>query len=182
MTDPAGSDRGEAVFVISGPSGAGKSTVGHLLAGRFARGVHIEGDIFRRFIVAGREEVTSAATPAALRQIWLRYEIAAAAADIYFKRGFTVVIEDVVAGPFLPEFLRHIKSEPCHLIVLMPSRDTVAARERDRGGGGYARLSVDELYGLFDTGTPRLGVWIDSTSQTPEQTVEEILRRTATAS
>ena len=180
MTDGA-ADRGEAVFVISGPSGAGKSTVARLLAGRFARGVHIEGDIFRRFIVTGREEVTSAATPASLRQVWVRYEIAAAAADTYFKRGFTVVIEDVVAGPFLPEFLRHIKSEPCHLIVLMPSRDAVAARDRDRGGGGYERLSVDELHGLFEKGTPRLGIWIDSTSQMPEDTVEEILRRTASA-
>lgn len=27
--------------------------------------------------------------------------------------------------------------------------------------------------------TPRLGLWIDSTDQTPDATVEEILRRTA---
>lgn len=176
MTEP-----GEAVFVLSGPSGAGKTTVGRLLASRFVRGVHIEGDIFRRFIVTGRHEVTPEATPDALRQIVLRYELAAPAADTYFKRGFTVVLEDVIAGPLLPELLRMIKSEPCHLVVLLPSRDAVAERDRARGGGGYDRLSVDDLYGLFERGTERRGVWIDSTDMTPEETVEEILRRTATA-
>jgi hypothetical protein len=37
---------------------AGKSTVGRLLASRFERGVHLEGDVFRRSIIGGREEMT----------------------------------------------------------------------------------------------------------------------------
>ena len=43
--DSVRADRGEAVFVISGPSAAGKSTVARQLASRFARGVHLEGDV-----------------------------------------------------------------------------------------------------------------------------------------
>lgn len=172
---------GVAVFVVSGPSGAGKSTVAALLARRFVRGVHLEGDAFRRFIVTGREEMTSDAPPEALRQLLLRYYLAAAAADRYVSHGFTVVLEDVVGGPMLEELLRLITTEPCFPVVLLPSRAAVARRDRERGGGGYERLTVDELYDLFEKATPRLGVWIDSTDLTPEQTVEEILRRTAAA-
>jgi ABC-type multidrug transport system ATPase subunit len=41
------------VFLLTGPQAAGKTTVARLLAGRFERGVHLEGDVFRRFVVAG---------------------------------------------------------------------------------------------------------------------------------
>ena len=37
---------------------AGKSTVARLLASRFERGVHLEGDFFRRSVVSGRAEMT----------------------------------------------------------------------------------------------------------------------------
>ncbi|MBA3718523.1 MAG: hypothetical protein H0W87_09905 [Actinobacteria bacterium] len=47
---------GARLFLLTGPSAAGKSTVGRLLARRFERGVHLEGDVFRRSIVSGREE------------------------------------------------------------------------------------------------------------------------------
>src|SRR6185437_7246792 len=33
-----------AVYLVTGPMAAGKTTVARLLAGRFARGVHLEGD------------------------------------------------------------------------------------------------------------------------------------------
>jgi adenylate kinase family enzyme len=42
-----------AVYLITGPMAAGKSTAARLLASRFERGVHLEGDVFRRFVVSG---------------------------------------------------------------------------------------------------------------------------------
>jgi cytidylate kinase len=78
---------GQAVYLISGPSASGKSTVGRLLAERFAHGVHLEGDFFRRSIVSGRHEPTPDLSPAALEQLTLRYRLAAAAADTYFDSG-----------------------------------------------------------------------------------------------
>jgi adenylate kinase family enzyme len=81
-----------AVFVLTGPSGAGKSTVGRVLAERFPRGVHLEGDVFRRSIVSGRREMTPAAPDEALEQLRLRYRLAANAADAYFEAGFAVVL------------------------------------------------------------------------------------------
>ena len=52
-----------SLFVVTGPMAAGKSTVGELLAASFVRGVHLEGDIFRRFIVSGRQEMTREPIP-----------------------------------------------------------------------------------------------------------------------
>src|SRR3954453_16850145 len=81
------------VYLVTGPMAAGKSTVARLLASRFERGVHLEGDVFRRSIVNGREEMTPDPSPEALAQLRLRYQIAAAAADSYFEAGFSVVVE-----------------------------------------------------------------------------------------
>ncbi len=150
--------------------GAAKSTVARLLAARFERGVHVDGDVFRRSIVSGRVATTLDPPPAALQQLRLRYRLAAAAADEYFRAGFTVVLEDVVAGELLGEYRTLIRSRPCHVVVLLPSVEAAAAR---------ASSSEDDgLYEAFATATPRVGVWLDSSNQTPEQTVEEILART----
>jgi chloramphenicol 3-O-phosphotransferase len=155
---------------------AGKTTVARLLAARFERGVHLEGDVFRRFVVSGREEMTPEPSPAALEQLRLRYRLGAAAADGYFAAGFSVALEDVVVGPFLVEYQRMIRSRPCHVVVLLPSIDAVVAREAGREDKGYlGGWTVDRHYADFVATTPRVGLWLDTTEQTPEETVDEIL-------
>ena len=44
-------------------------------------------------IVSGREEMTPAAPPSAVEQLWLRYEVAVSAADRYARAGFTAVLQ-----------------------------------------------------------------------------------------
>jgi chloramphenicol 3-O-phosphotransferase len=166
------------VFVLTGPSGAGKSTVARLLAERFPRGVHLEGDVFRRSIVSGRREMTPDAAHEAVEQLRLRYRLATDAADAYFDAGFTVVLEDVIAGPMLPECLALIVSRPLRVVVLMPRREIVAAREAARRSDGYEHWSLDALYDLFARDTPRLGLWLDTSELTPEETVRAILEST----
>jgi predicted kinase len=170
-----------AVYLITGPMAAGKSTVAGILASRFERGVHLEGDLFRRSIVSGREEMTPDGWPAALDQLRLRYKLAAAVADGYFEAGFGVVLEDVVAGPILRDYYAMIRSRPCHVVVLLPSPEVVAAREAARGQKGYTSWTVEQLYDGFVGATPRLGLWLDTSDLTPEQTVEQILTRTTSA-
>jgi predicted kinase len=170
-----------ALYLITGPMAAGKSTVARILASRFERGVHLEGDLFRRSIVSGREEMTPDAPPAALEQLLLRYKLASAAADGYVDAGFSVVLEDVVAGPMLRDYHAMIRSRPCHVVVLLPSPDVVAAREAAREETGYRSWNVEQLHDGFVRGTPRLGLWLDTSDLTPEQTVEEILTRTSSA-
>ena len=170
-----------AMFLISGPSAAGKSTVARLLAQRFARGVYREGDVFRRSIVAGREDPIPDAPPEAERQLRLRYQIAIDAADRYFGDGFNVVLEDVIGGELLDECVQRVRSRPLHVVVLLPSADVLEARDSSRGHSGYGVWSIDDLHDLFATRTPRIGLWIDNAPQTPEQTVDEILLRVKSA-
>ncbi len=132
---------------------------------------------FRRMIVSGREEMSPNATDEALRQLRLRYSLAAATADAYFRAGFSVVVQDNIYGPALNEFAGLVHSRPLFAVVLCPRPDVVAEREATRPKKGYGTWGVSELDRLFREETPRIGLWIDSSEQTAEETVEEILSR-----
>ncbi|MFI7283123.1 AAA family ATPase [Micromonospora chersina] len=170
-----------AVVLISGIMAAGKSTVAELLARRLPRAVHLRGDVFRRMIVSGRAEMTAELGDEAWRQLRLRYDLAASAADRYAAAGFTVVLQDVVLGPELPAVVDRIRHRPLAVVVLAPRADVVAARERDRPKQGYGDWPVAGLDAEFRAGTPRIGLWLDTSAQTPGETVDEILARAWTA-
>ena len=166
-----------AVFFLTGVPGAGKSTVADLLARRFDRGVHVNGDVFRRMVVSGAVPMSPEAAEEAWDQLRLRYRLAAAVADGYFDAGFTVVVQDVVAGPVLSEYVSFIRSRPLFVIVLAPRPEVVAAREVARTKTGYDNgWDIEEFDAGFRATTPPLGAWIDSSEQTQE-TVDEILTR-----
>jgi chloramphenicol 3-O-phosphotransferase len=156
---------------------AGKSTVAKALAGTFRMGVHVEGDVFRRFIVSGRCEVTPAPTEKALAQLRLRYRLAASVADEYAATGYTVVVEDVVAGPLLAEFVSLFTHRPLHLVVLLPSEESIGEREANRSMPAYDKWTVSALYRIFTEETGRLGLWLDTSPDTPEETVRAIHAR-----
>ncbi|ODB73412.1 phosphotransferase [Micromonospora sp. II] len=156
---------------------AGKSTVAEGLARRLPRSVHLRGDVFRRVIVNGRADMTAEPTDEALRQLRLRYDLAASTADRYAAAGFTVVLQDVVLGADLPAMVGRIRHRPLAVVVLAPRAEVVAARERDRPKTGYGDWPVADLDAGFRADTPRIGLWLDTSDQTPDETVTEILAR-----
>jgi predicted kinase len=171
-----------SVIVITGVMASGKSTVADLVARRLPRAAHVRGDVFRRMVVSGRVEMTPEEVPEATRQLHLRYAMAAAIADGYAGHGFTAVVQDVILGPDLQLFVDFVATRPCHVVVLAPRAEVVAQREADRGKTGYgAGWTVQALDDALRHDTPRLGLWLDNSDQTPEQTADEILTRLSEA-
>ncbi|NYI03690.1 AAA family ATPase [Allostreptomyces psammosilenae] len=181
----AGSALSGAVVLITGVMAAGKSTVAQALAERLPRAAHVRGDVFRRMIVSGRREMlpehadpgASAEAAEAHAQLRLRYRLAAAAAEGYAAAGFTAVLQDIVLGEELAYWVDLPRGRPRYLVVLAPRPETVAEREAGRAKTGYGPWTVEELDRSLRTGTPRLGLWLDTSGQTPEQTVDAILDR-----
>jgi chloramphenicol 3-O-phosphotransferase len=166
-----------ALFVISGVSASGKSTVARLLAQRFERGVCVEGDVIREMVVSGRVEMRPDPAAEALRQLTLRYAGALAVAGVFLGGGFDVVVEDVIIGSVLPEFLGMVPVPEFHLVFLDPDAAAIQRREqeRDRVAYGPGRWSVGQLQAVLREKTDRIGLWLDTTGQSAEQTVDAIL-------
>jgi chloramphenicol 3-O-phosphotransferase len=168
------------IIVITGIQAAGKSTVARLLAQRFERGVHIEADVLYQMIVAGRvlPEEPGVMPPEAERQLRLRLRNAGLLARSFYEAGFSVVIDDIIMAERFDQLKSELAGVPFELIVLAPSADLVAAkRDAERGkralGEKWAR-HLDEALRETMAGE---GVWIDNGEQTPEETVDEIVRR-----
>ena len=165
------------VVVVAGISAAGKTTVAQMLAERFERGVHLRGDVFRRMITSGRAPMSIPLTEEAEVQLRLRYRLSAMCADAYHDAGFSVVVQDVIFGAGLPEYLGLIRSRPLVAVVLAPRAEVVARREAGRAKTGYADApaDIDAFDAVLRADTPSIGLWVDSSDQTPEETVDFIV-------
>lgn len=164
-----------AIYLITGIMASGKSTVADLLAAKMEKGVHLRGDVFRRMIVSGRADMSAQPSDEAIRQLHLRYRLAADAAKTYYNNGFSVVLQDNYYGEELSRILAMLKGYPVHVIVLCPNVETVQKREKIRGKVGYTGFTVEALYADFMQKTPKIGFWLDTSEQSPEQSVENIL-------
>jgi adenylylsulfate kinase-like enzyme len=166
------------IIVVTGVMAAGKSTVSQLLAERFSRAVHLRGDEFRRVVVRGRVDMSPHGDPEAERQLALRHSVAAHSADEYAAAGFTVVVQDLFVGTTLQPFLDQLTARPLSLVMLAPDVDTVMQRESKRVKVGYGDLcSIRDFDHKVRTETPHIGLWLDSSQQTPDETVEDIVAR-----
>ena len=172
----------DGLWLIIGVQAAGKSTVADLLAREFERGVHVRGGQFYRWAVSGWVHPTSVLSDEARRLLDLRYRLSAQAAHEYCLAGFSTVVQDNIFGEDVQTWLRDANVQPSHLVVLRPSVSAVKQRDEARqaalGKVAYrpGEMSISQLDELLVT-TPRLGLWLDSSDQTPRETVDEILAR-----
>lgn len=170
------------VWLIAGVQASGKTTVADLLAHRFDAGVHVRGGAFYRMAVRGWVHHDDERRDEARRLLNLRYWLSAMVADEYCAAGFTAVVQDNIYGGDIVTWLRSIKTRPRHLVVLRPSIEVVKEREATRSRftgkiayreGGVTVEELDEQPGV----TPHLGLWLNTSNQSPDETVLEILRR-----
>ncbi|MEU2426049.1 AAA family ATPase [Streptomyces sp. NPDC007851] len=164
------------VVVITGVMAAGKSTVAQALAERLPRAAHVRGDVFRRMVVSGRADFTPDASAEATAQLHLRYDLSAATADAYAAAGFTAIVQDVLVGPELTAYLTRVRTRPLSVVVLAPSPEAVARREAGRSKTGYGPAwTITALDAELRRHTQPLGLWLDTSALSVEQTVAAIL-------
>jgi chloramphenicol 3-O-phosphotransferase len=163
------------VIVITGAMATGKSTVADLLAIRLPKSVHIHGDMFRRMVVSGRADMTPNPSPDAIAQLNLRYDLAAMAADRCAEDGFDAIVQDLILGKDLADFVKRIASPERYLVVLSPSVSALEWREEMRRKAAHLRLSAGALDEVLRRETAQIGYWLDCSAQTTEETVEDIL-------
>lgn len=169
-----------AVWLITGIMASGKSTVAQALAERFRQSAHVRGDAFRRMVVRGAIAMIPEPSAEALEQLRLRLSLAASTADAFAEAGFDAVLQDVAVGAALPGLVQAIETRPLHVVVLAPSAAAIQERERVRAKTGYgAAWTVDALDRVLREQTPRIGLWLDTSAQTPDETVTDILARRA---
>jgi hypothetical protein len=153
---------------------AGKSTV----AQRLSKSVHLRGDLFRRMIVSGQIDLEPPFTDDKVEQLRLRYQVASTVAGMYCDAGFTVCYQDIILGAdleFVADMLR--PTHRLYVVVLCPSPEVVTQREAGRNKVGYFVWTPAQLDQELRVNTPRLGLWLDTSMLSIEQTVVTILDR-----
>jgi hypothetical protein len=168
------------VWLIAGAQASGKSTTADLLARRFERGVHLRGAQLYRWAVTGWVQPFDGDEPEARRLLDLRYRLSATLAEEYATAGFTTVAQDTIYGDDVTTWLGRI-SGPRHLVVLHPTVDAIADRDRHRidttGKVAYSdAFTVDDNVRAVEL-IPRVGLWLDTSAMTPDDVVDEVLRR-----
>ena len=172
------------VVLITGMQAAGKSTIAPLLAARMGPpAATLDGDVFYRGVVAGAEVMTPEPSAEALRQLRLRYDASALVAQHYADSGFDFVCSDIIFGDDVERWFSRLHDVEKHLVVLVPTVESIVQREIGRGGansyrdwqepGGTLEDAVRALQA--DLGkTPRRGLWLDTTGQTAAESVDAI--------
>jgi chloramphenicol 3-O-phosphotransferase len=174
--ESSGTSAGRAIFLINGTQGAGKSTVARLLAKRFDRGACVDADDLLRLVVSGAAPLEPALSAEAERQLRLRARVASRLADTYFEAGFTVAIAEILAGR-LDHFRADIKGRPLLLVNLAPALDIVKRRNEERPNKNVFEPWSPILDHAMRETMSGIGLWLDNSNQSPDETVDEILRR-----
>lgn len=82
----------------------------------------------------------------------------------------------MIVGPVLQQVVSMIRTRPRHVVVLDPTPAAIATRAANRAKSGYVDgWEPKALVTALRETTPRIGLWLDSRTQQPAETVQAIL-------
>lgn len=169
------------LIVVSGATASGKTTIGHEIALRRDRAIHIDGDFIQSLVVSGSITMDIPPPPGALEQLRLRFRAALSLANLYRNEGFDAIVSDNLfedeAQRFLVSARQSHPSRSVYFVMLNPSIEAIWQRYNQRPGGGYTANLTPEVLKAAVERTVRVGLWLDNSSQSAAQTADEVLRR-----
>ena len=113
----------------------------------------------------------------AAQQLRLRLKNMCLLGRSFFGAGFTVVLDDIIMGDRWSHLQEELFGLPFSLVVLAPHVDVVVQqRDLHRRKVPQGRTWATYLDHALRTTMAGIGLWIDTSEQMPEETVEQILR------
>lgn len=163
------------IWLVTGIPGAGKSTVARAFAERQERAAFVEGDVLRAFVVSGVAWPRGATLEGeAERQYELKIRNHCLLARSFAEAGFLPVLDSVVVTQHhLDAYRSFLAGARFYLVVLAP--DAAVAGRRNEGRPGKTAPDASRLDGVMREQLDGLGLWVDSSELTVEQTVDAVI-------